>query len=250
MSVTVDNLSKEFRGKNRSRVQAVSDVSFQCEEGKVYGLLGLNGAGKTTILRIICTILRPQEGKVTVSGFDVAQQPQEVRKRIGFLPADSGLYNYFTPRETLRYFGKLSKYPPKVLEARINQLVTMFGMQEFADQLCKGFSSGMKQKVCLARAIVHDPPVVIFDEPTNRLDVITRVGVHDFIHRCRDAGKCVILSTHMMDEAEKLCDTIGILHDGKLLVQDTLDGLRRRSGSERLEDIFLSFVGAQTNGLE
>jgi sodium transport system ATP-binding protein len=108
----------------------------------------------------------------------------------------------------------------------------------------------MKQKVCLARAIVHDPPVVIFDEPTNRLDVITRVGVHDFIHRCRDAGKCVILSTHMMDEAEKLCDTIGILHDGKLLVQDTLDGLRRRSGSERLEDIFLSFVGAQTNGLE
>jgi len=241
--ITVHNLVKEFKEKKNGKVGAVQDVTFSCDNGKIFGLLGLNGAGKTTILRIICTMLQPSSGEVMVAGFDVTKQPGEARRRIGFLPADSGLYDYYTPREILRYFGLLCKYPKEKLEPRITSLIKMMRMEEFADMYSKGLSTGMKQKVCLARAIIHDPPIVIFDEPTNSLDVLTRVAVHDFIKACRDEGKCVILSTHIMSEAEKLCDEIGILHKGKLLAIGTLDELKSQFGKAGLEDIFIASVG-------
>lgn len=244
MSIKVDNLIKEFKDKKNGTLRAVDGVTFQCDEGRIFGLLGLNGAGKTTILRIICTILKPLSGDVHVSGFNVSKDTNEVRKRIGFLPADSGLYNHFTARETLIYFGRLFKYPEEKLAERVNYLIGAFGMEEFADKTCKGLSSGMKQKICLARSIVHDPPVVIFDEPTNSLDVVTRVAVHDFILQCKAQGKCVVLSTHLMSEAQKLCDDIAILNKGKIVVKTTLDEMRRETGKDDLEHVFLSYVGA------
>jgi sodium transport system ATP-binding protein len=250
MSIEVQQLVKNFPDRKKGKVEAVQDVSFSCRPGAIFGLLGLNGAGKTTILRTICTILQPVAGRVTVYGFDTTKQPDEVRRRIGFLPAGGGLYSHFTPRETLRYFGKLCKYPEDKIEQRVSEMISTLHMEDFADKYCKGLSSGMTQKVCLARAIVHDPPVVIFDEPTNSLDVLTRVAVHNLIRKCRDEGKCVILSTHIMSEAEKLCDDIAILHKGKILAAGTLEQLREQTGLHYLEDIFVRFVGEGSDEME
>ncbi len=250
MSISVKSLVKEFADKKHGTVRAVQNVSFECNSGKIFGLLGLNGAGKTTILRIICTVLKAQSGQVTVDGYDVNTHANEVRKRIGFLPAESGVYSYFTPREILSYYARLCKYPEEKVESRVSKLISLLDIDEFADKYAKGLSSGMRQKVCLARSIVHDPPVIIFDEPTNSLDVLTRVSVHDFIREQRDAGKSIVLSTHIMSEAEKLCDQIGILHSGKLLALGTLDELRQESGKQSLEDIFIWCVRKDRNALE
>lgn len=249
MTIKVDHVSKRFKGKKNATVQAVGDVSFTAESGKIFGLLGLNGAGKTTLLRMICTVLQPDSGSISVCGFDAAKQPAEVRSKIGFLPADSGLYSYDTPRETLRFFGRLCKYPGDLLEARIEELITLFNMEDFGDKLCKGLSSGMKQKVCFARAIIHDPDVIIFDEPTNNLDIVTRVAVHDYIRKCRDDGKCVILSTHIMSEAEKLCDELAIMHKGQLLALGSPDSLRQQTGQQFLEDVFINYIREPSHAL-
>lgn len=239
MSIVVRNLQKQFLDKKHGNIKAVDDVSFQCLPGSIFGLLGLNGAGKTTILRIVCTVIKADSGQVSVSGFDVNSQSAEVRKNIGFLPAESGVYHFLTPREILAYYARLCKYPENKVKERVDEVIESLGMVEYADKYAKGLSSGMKQKICLARAIIHDPPVIIFDEPTNSLDVITRVSVHEFIAQRRSEGKTVILSTHIMSEAEKLCDQIGILHKGRLLALGTLEQLRETTGLTNLEDIFI-----------
>lgn len=248
MTVSVRGLHKSFHDRKHGIVHAVQDVSFECYGGRIFGLLGMNGAGKTTILRVISTILKAQTGTVKVAGFDVNTESNQVRRRIGFLPAESGMYRYFTPREILTYYAKLYDFPKEKIAARVKTLIEMLEMENFADKYAKGLSSGMKQKIALARAIVHDPEVIIFDEPTNSLDVITRVAVHDFILGRKREGKCIILSTHIMSEAEKLCDEIGILHKGTLLSTGTLDMMRADTGQTLLEDVFINYVRKNVDG--
>lgn len=242
MSVLARNLVKNFRTRKHGIIAAVQNVSFECHPGKIFGLLGLNGAGKTSILRIVCTILNAESGSVSVMGYDLKTETNEVRKRIGFLPADSGIYENHTPREILTYYARLYKYPESGLAERVEFVIKMAGIDEFADKRAKGFSSGMKQKVCLARAVVHDPMVMIFDEPTNSLDVLTRRSVHDFMRQCRDAGKCVILSTHIMSEAERLCDDVAIVHQGRILRKGSLEQIRLDYSCSDLEDIFAECI--------
>lgn len=246
MTVSVRNLVKRFKS-GRSVTDAVQNVSFDCAPGTIFGLLGLNGAGKTSILRIVCTVLGADAGSVCIMGFDVRSMKIEVRKRIGFLPADAGLYENLTPREILTYYARLYKYPEEELNERVDKVIAMVGIQEFADKRTKGFSSGMKQKVCLARSVVHDPPVMIFDEPTNSLDVVTRRSVHNFMRQCRNEGKCVILSTHIMSEAEKLCDDLVILHKGRVLADGSLNQIRTEYGLTDLEDIFIECLQRSDN---
>lgn len=246
MTVSVRNLVKRFKS-GRSVTDAVQNVSFDCAPGTIFGLLGLNGAGKTSILRIVCTVLGADAGSVFIMGFDVRSMKIEVRKRIGFLPADAGLYENLTPREILTYYARLYKYPEEELNERVDKVIAMVGIQEFADKRTKGFSSGMKQKVCLARSVVHDPPVMIFDEPTNSLDVVTRRSVHNFMRQCRNEGKCVILSTHIMSEAEKLCDDLVILHKGRVLADGSLNQIRTEYGLTDLEDIFIECLQRSDN---
>lgn len=242
MSLEVQHLHKRFYDPKRGDFLAVNDVSFSCLEGEIFGLLGPNGAGKTTTLRMIGTLLTPDSGTVSVQGFDTAKDPAAVRMRIGFLSADTGLYERLTPRETLTYFAKISHYPLDKVDERVEKVINLLELGSFADTLCEKLSTGMRQKVSIARTVVHDPPVMILDEPTNGLDVLAIQAMHRFIRLCRDEGKCVLLSTHIMGEAEKLCDKIGILHRGKIFALATLDEFRQRTGKHYLEDIFVDVV--------
>jgi sodium transport system ATP-binding protein len=238
------NLSKVFQDKRRGAVRAVDGVSFRCEPGRVYGLLGANGAGKTTTLRMLATILTPTSGQATVAGYDVAERPEEARASLGFLSTATALYGRLTSREFVEYFGRLHGLAEDVLARRTEDLFARLEMNEFRDRRCDSLSTGMKQKTSIARVLVHDPPVMIFDEPTNGLDVMTARTIVAFIRECRDKGKTVIFSTHVMSEAEKLCDTIGVIHDGRLLAEGTLASLRAQHGMEDLEDIFVGIVHA------
>lgn len=242
MTLAVRNLSKHFFDPKRGEFLAVNDVSLTCEAGQIFGLLGPNGAGKTTTLRMIGTLLTPDAGNITVQGFDVGKDPTDVRKRIGFLAADTGLYDRLTPRETLTYFARVSLYPEDKIEERVNTVISLLDLNSFADTLCEKLSTGMRQKVSIARTVVHDPPVMILDEPTNGLDVLAIQAMHRFIRLCREQGKCVLMSTHIMAEAEKLCDQIGILHNGKIFANGTLNELREQTGKHYLEDIFIAVV--------
>lgn len=242
LTIRADGVVKWFYDRKRGEFPAVNDVTFECRAGEVFGLLGPNGAGKTTTLLIITTILRPDAGSVVVNGFDVIKDPESVRHQFGFISADAALYDLLTPRETLKFVGELCKFPRARLEARINELIELLGMGEFADTRCQALSTGMKQRVAIARAMVNDPPVMIMDEPTSGLDVITTQSVHQLIRKCKDMGKCVLFSTHIMSEAEKLCDRIGIISKGKIHAMGTLDELRAETGQQSLEDIFLKVV--------
>lgn len=242
MAVEVKDLRKTFYDAKRGEFLAVDGISFSCNPGEIVGLLGPNGAGKTTTLRMIATILRPDSGTARINGYEITEDPKNVRKSLGFLSSETGLYERLTPREVLKYFGELSDYPSDKLAARIDELVALFEMGEFADTRCEKLSTGMKQKVSIARAIVHDPPVMALDEPTSGLDVITSQNTYQFIRDSKAQGKCIIFSTHIMSEAEKLCDRIGIIHRGKLFALGTLDELRTLTGAHYLEDIFLAIV--------
>ncbi|MGH9779752.1 MAG: ATP-binding cassette domain-containing protein [Candidatus Acidiferrales bacterium] len=237
-------LTKIFRDRKRGEIRAVDRVSFRCQPGQIYGLLGANGAGKTTTLRLLATILQPTEGTARVAGFDINQQPEKVRASVGFLSTATALYGRLTARETVEYFGRLNGLNGGVLARRVQELFELLGIAEFADRRCEKLSTGMKQKVSIARTLVHDPPVMIFDEPTVGLDVMTARTIVGFIRDCRTRGKTVIYSTHVMSEAEKLCDTIGIIHSGKLLREGTLAEFRQQSGITDLEDIFVQTVEA------
>jgi len=240
--VRVEGLGKTFHDRSRGPVDAVRDLSFEAHAGEIFGLLGPNGAGKTTTLRMLATILQPTSGRASVAGHDLADDPPGVRASIGYLSGDTGLYGRLTPREVLRYFARLNHYPAERLTARIESLVARFGMAEFADVRCDRLSTGMRQKVSIARAVIHDPPVLILDEPTAGLDIIVAESLLRFIEEIRGLGKCVLFSTHVMREAERLCDRIGIIHEGKLLAAGSFEELQARSGKRYLEEIFVQLV--------
>jgi sodium transport system ATP-binding protein len=244
------NLTKVFHDKKRGPVRAVDGITFRCEPGRIFGLLGANGAGKTTTLRMLATLLTPTTGGATVAGFDVAADPESARANLGFLSTATALYGRLTALEFVEYFGRLHGMSEDLLHKRVAELFTRLEMNEFRERRCEGFSTGMKQKTSIARVLVHDPQVMIFDEPTTGLDVMTARAIVAFIRECRERGKTVIFSTHVMTEVEKLCDRIGIIHGGKLLAEGTLDELRARHGMHDLEDIFVAVVTHAGHGTE
>jgi sodium transport system ATP-binding protein len=242
--IQAKSLSKVFPARKKTKeVRAVDNVSFDCKPNEVYGLLGANGAGKTTTLRMLATILEPTAGTATVAGYDIVEEPEKVRANVGFLSTATALYGRLSAYEMVEYFGKLHGMEGEPLRRAIDSLFDVLGMNEFKDRRCEKLSTGQKQKVSIARTLVHDPAVMIFDEPTVGLDVIASRTIVGFIRQCRDRGKTVIFSTHVMTEAEKLCDRIGIINRGKLLAEGSLAELRGRFGKQDLEDIFVDVVG-------
>jgi sodium transport system ATP-binding protein len=239
------HLTKTFKDKKRGIITAVDDVSFTCEPGRIYGLLGANGAGKTTTLRLLATLLQPTSGTAVLAGHDTVAAAVQVRAHVGFLAASTALYGRLTAREMITYFGELNGMAPDAIRARIEVLAAELDMHEFLDRRCDKFSTGMKQKTSIARTLVHDPAVMIFDEPTLGLDVMTARAIVKFVRQCRDRGKTVIYSTHVMSEVEKLCDTIGIIHGGKLVAEGTLAVLQARFGEQDMEEIFVKAVGGE-----
>jgi len=242
LSIEVHNLSKVFLDLRRGEVVAVDRVSFSCRKGKIFGLLGPNGAGKTTTLRILSTILRPSSGRATIAGYDVVRNPAEVRRNIGYMSASTGIYDRMTAWELVEYFGRLYGMSDEDLSNRMEFLFETLQMNSFRDVLGSKMSTGMKQKVSIARTIVHDPPVLIFDEPTAGLDVLVARAVLDTIKLLRDHGKCIIFSTHIMREAEKLCDEIAIIHRGHILAKGTLAELTTHFGEPELEELFFNLI--------
>ena len=243
--IIATNLSKSFQDKKRGRISAVSQVSFQCLPGRIYGLLGANGAGKTTTLRMLATILQPTSGSASIAGFDIIKEPEKVRANIGFLSTATALYGRLTARETIEYFGRLNGLEGEILQDRVQSIIKLVELGDVADRRCDKLSTGMKQKVSIGRTLIHDPAVMIFDEPTLGLDVMTARTIVRFIQSCRDKQKTVIFSSHVMSEVEKLCDHIGILHQGKILLEGTLDQLRKITNLEDLEEIFVKVVEAK-----
>lgn len=240
--IEAKGLSKRFHDKKRSEIRAVDNVSFTCKPGQIYGLLGANGAGKTTTLRMLATILEPTDGTALVCGYDIVEQPEKVRANVGFLSTATALYPRLTAQELVEYFGRLNGLAEVTLKKRIDEIFARLDMNEFRDRKCDKLSTGMKQKTSIARTLVHDPPVMIFDEPTSGLDIMTARSIIDFIRECRERGKTVIFSTHIMSEVEKLCDMIGIIQSGKLLTEGTLAQLCDRYGERDLEEIFVRVV--------
>jgi sodium transport system ATP-binding protein len=238
-------LTKIFRDRKRGEIRAVDGLTLRVEPGSIYGLLGANGAGKTTALRLLATLLRPTSGSATVGGCDVVTEPERVRAQVGFLAASTALYGRLTARETIEYFGRLHGLDETALARRVARLADELGLHEFLERRCDKLSTGMKQRVSIARTLVHDPAVMIFDEPTLGLDVMAARAIVRFVRGCRERGKTVIYSTHVMAEAEKLCDTVGIIHNGRLLAEGTLEQLRASYREEDLEEIFVSAVGGE-----
>jgi sodium transport system ATP-binding protein len=240
--IVAQGLAKTFKDPKRGTFRAVDGVSFRCEPGRIYGLLGANGAGKTTTLRILATLLKPTEGTGQVAGFDIEKDPEKVRANIGFLSTATALYARLTAKETIEYFGKLNGLDNNTLKTRVAELIKLLEIEEFADRRCDKLSTGQKQRVSIARTLIHDPQVMIFDEPTHGLDLMTARTIVGFIKQCRERGKTVIFSSHIMSEVEKLCDQIGIIHHGKLLVEGTIAELKARTGLTDLEEIFVQCV--------
>jgi sodium transport system ATP-binding protein len=238
-------LTKVFHDRSKGEIRGADSVCFRVEPGSVYGLLGANGAGKTTTLRLLATLLRPTSGTAVVAGHDVVREPDRVRANVGFLAASTALYARLTAREMISYFGRLNGLGEAPLRDRIRRLADELEMHEFLDRRCDKLSTGMKQKTSIARTIVHDPQVMIFDEPTLGLDVMTARSIVKFVRECRDRGKTVIYSTHVMSEAEKLCDVIGVIHGGALRAEGTLAQLRARTGETDLEECFIRIVSPE-----
>jgi len=237
------DLKKTFRDRKRGEVRAVDDISFIARPGTILGLLGANGAGKTTTLRMLATLLTPSAGTARVAGFDIREKPREVREHIGFLTGSTALYGRLTAREMIDYFGRLHGLDGAALRERADELIAELQIAEFADRRCDKLSTGQKQRVSIARSIVHRPPVMIFDEPTTGLDVMTSRTIMRFIERCRLDGRTVVFSTHIMSEAERLCDTIAVVHAGRIVATGTLEELRQRTGRTALESVFLALIG-------
>jgi sodium transport system ATP-binding protein len=240
--IHVENLTKSFHDLRRGEVRAVDSVSFNARAGEVFGLLGPNGAGKTTTMRILCTVLKPTRGVATVAGYDVFTQPSEVRQHIGFLSANTAIYDRMSAWEMVEYFGRLYGLSDERLTARMEEIFASLQMNDFRDMLGAKMSTGMRQKVSIARAIVHDPPVMVFDEPTLGLDVLVARAVLQNIERLRDLGKCILFSTHIMREVEKICNRVAIISHGKIQSAGTLAELRERHGEQDLEELFFRLV--------
>jgi sodium transport system ATP-binding protein len=228
-----------------SSVMAVAEVSFTCQPGRVFTLLGPNGAGKTTTLRILATMLRPTSGTAKIAGFDTVKQPEKVRSKIGFLTGSTALYDRLTPNEFIKYYADLHGMDSVKFEERKKQLFNLLDIHEFADTRIAKLSSGMKQKVSISRTMIHDPEVVIFDEPTVGLDVITARNIIQLIRDCKKQGKTIIFSTHIMGEVSLLSDDLAIIHKGKLLFNDTFDNFLGQMKSKTIEDEFIRIVGGE-----
>src|SRR6202048_4245936 len=222
------NLSKHCTDKKRGQIRAVDNVSFVCKPGQIYGLLGANGAGKTTALRMLATILEPTDGTALICGHDIVEAPEKVRANVGFLSTATALYPRLTAQGLVEYFGRLNGLDEATLKQPLDAIFSRWDMNGFRDRRCDKLSTGMKQKTSIARTLVHDPPVMIFDEPTLGLDILTTRTITAFIRECRDVGKTVVFSTHIMSEVEKLCDVIGVIHDGSLLAEGTPAQLREK----------------------
>ncbi|RMG23117.1 MAG: ATP-binding cassette domain-containing protein [Armatimonadetes bacterium] len=240
--IRVDSLSKHFRDSKRGVVRAVDGVSFEAHPGEVFGLLGVNGAGKTTLLRLLSTVLSPTSGTAAVAGADIVREPERVRRNIGFMSTTTALYTRLTAREMIAYMGALYGLSGQELGRRVAEVIDLLDIHEFADRLCDKLSTGQRQRVSLARTILHDPPVLFFDEPTAGLDVIAGQTIMGFIERQRDVGKTVLFSTHVMSEAERLCDRICVVHAGRVAAIGTMEELRERTGKRALEEVFLALV--------
>lgn len=240
--IEVTDLSKDFEDLRRGHVTAVDRVSFEVQPGEIFGLLGPNGAGKTTCLRILSTVLRPSSGRVLVAGHDVAEDPTTVRSMIGFTSCNTGIYDRMTAWEMVEYFGRLYGIEEHRLQERIDVIFETLQMNEIRDLLGSKMSTGMKQKVSIARAIVHDPPVLIFDEPTSGLDVLVARKLLQAIARLREQGKCIIFSTHIMREVEKLCDRIGVIHRGRILAIGSVQELEQQYNEPDMEELFFDLI--------
>jgi sodium transport system ATP-binding protein len=234
--------------KRYGTLTAVDDLTLEVRPGEVYALLGPNGAGKTTALRCLATLLAPTSGTASVFGADAVREPLEVRRRIGFLAASMGLYERLTARELVAYFGNLQGMGGEELEGRIDELVTLFGIEAFADRRCGRLSTGQRQRVSLARALVHDPAALILDEPTLGLDVLSGQAIYDFIARERARGKCILFSTHQLQEVELLADRVGVLREGRLVAEGTPDELVARTGTPNLARAFLALATGPGQG--
>jgi sodium transport system ATP-binding protein len=241
-AVVVRDLRKVFQATGTESVVAVDGLSFTCGRGEIVGLLGPNGAGKTTTLRILATILRPTSGYVELGGFDVQRDPDGVRRHLGYVSASTGVYERLTGRETLLYYGRLHGMDEGAIAARVEAVFDFLDMHDFADRTVGRLSAGQRQKVSLARAIVHDPPVLVLDEPTANLDVIVARNVLDFVADARDSGRSVLLSTHIFSEAERLCDRVVVMHEGRLLASGTNAEHQERTGTRNLEDAFFAMI--------
>ena len=239
------SLTKVYADLHRGPFVALDDLSFTARPGEVYGLLGPNGAGKTTALRILSTVLQPTSGTALVNGYDVVTQPALVRQTIGFMSANTAVYDRMTAWEMVEYFGRLYGMEDERLRERMELLFERLQMQEIRDLLGAKMSTGMKQKVSIARSIVHDPPVLIFDEATNGLDVLVARSLLEAVSELRSQGKCIVFSTHIMREAERLCDRVAIVHHGRLLAEGTLADLRDEYGQPDLEELFFELIKRQ-----
>jgi sodium transport system ATP-binding protein len=245
--IETQGLTKVFRDKTRGSIRAVDGVSFICKPGQIYGLLGANGAGKTTTLRMLATILEPSEGTAVVCGYDVIEKPEKVRANVGFLSTATALYPRLTSQELVEYFGRLNGLDEDTLKKRVDAIFSRLDMDSFRDRRCDKLSTGMKQKTSIARTLIHDPQVMIFDEPTLGLDIMTARTIVAFIRECRERGKTIIFSTHVMSEVEKLCDVIGIIQSGKLLAEGRPAELREKYREIDLEEIFVKIVTPHYN---
>ena len=237
------NLRKTFEDKKRGSIIAVDDASFEVKPGEIFGLLGLNGAGKTTTLRLLAGILKPESGTALIDGIDVVKKPEAAKGRLGFMTGSTGLYGRLKAIEMIKYFGRLYGMPELKITERTEALMTMLGLTEYAEFKCDKLSTGNKQKVSIARTMIHDPQVIILDEPTAGLDVIASRALIEFIHSEKRRNKTIIFSTHVMHEAEKLCDRIGIIHKGKIIGVGTPSDLNRNAGCADLDDTFVKMVG-------
>jgi sodium transport system ATP-binding protein len=238
--IEAQHLAKSFKN-----FDAVKDVTFTARQGEVFGLLGPNGAGKTTTLRMLSTVVQPSSGTARIDDYDIRHNKEDVRRNLGILVESAGLYAHSTTREHLRYIGNLHGLGGKALEQQIDYLIDVLEMNEFADRRAKGFSRGMVRKVVLGMALIHDPPNIIFDEPTQGLDVVSTRAVRRIIHKFREEGRCVVLSTHHMDEVERLCDRIAIVHRGEILEAGTPAELTTKYNADSLETAFVEIIGAE-----
>jgi sodium transport system ATP-binding protein len=241
-TIRVTGLMKSFRDLRRGLVHAVDGVTFDARPGEILGLLGPNGAGKTTTMRILCTVLKPTGGTALVGGYDVLTQASEVRQNIGFMSANTAIYDRMSAWEMVGYFGRLYGMGEEPLRGRLEEVFTELQMNDFRDMLGAKMSTGMRQKVSIARAIIHDPPVLIFDEPTSGLDVLVARAVLKNIERLRERGKCILFSTHIMREVERLCDRVAIISRGQVRACGSLAELRRLYQQDDLEELFFELV--------
>ncbi|MCP4439597.1 MAG: ATP-binding cassette domain-containing protein [Aureispira sp.] len=254
--IEVQGLSKQYKltKKQQKELQtqtqsifAVNNISFTCQKGRVFSLLGPNGAGKTTTLRMIATILQPSSGEVLVAGKSIIKEPNEVRRKIGFLTGSTNLYDRLTPEEIVKYFADLHGMSAQEYKPRKEQLFEQLGINDFLKKRIGQLSTGMKQKVSIARSMIHNPEVVIFDEPTSGLDVITANSIIELIRSCKEEGKTVIFSSHIMSEVDLLCDDLAIISKGKLIYSDSMEAYRERSQDQSLTETFIQLVNQHQN---